>query len=222
MKYLSLFLFLTACTCEPENSNQNITKTRVKITSHSTYLATREKEPKYEFTWSDQLSRINDSTIIPVMELLENRYDEEYPDFALLDWNNDGYDDLFFEYYASAGTGMKFRVDVYEYDTKTKKFLEEDYSFMNPAFYFDRGIITSHYWGNGGGFGEKYKVYNGNIDTIETIEIDIMPYYPGPIKEVKYIYSQRPFKDSIYVSDTIVQLPEEYIYRKIIKTDANK
>jgi len=48
-----------------------------------------------------------------VKELLEFRYDEEYPDFGLLDFNQDGYKDLVFDYYASCGTGVKFRVDVY-------------------------------------------------------------------------------------------------------------
>ncbi|MEO9531983.1 MAG: hypothetical protein ABJG68_07345 [Crocinitomicaceae bacterium] len=217
MKYLPFLLLLSACSFESKNLEQNITESQATPTSHSTYLDTRKIEPEYEFEWSDRLSRINDSSIVPVIELLENRYDEEFPDFALLDWNNDGYEDLFFEYYASAGTGIKFRVDVYQFDPKTNKFSEKDYSFMNPSFYFDRGIITSHYWGNGGGYGEKYKVHNGIIDTLEKIDIDILPYRPGPIKEVNYTYSQHPFKDSIYVSDTLVQLPLEYTYRKIIE-----
>ena len=223
MKYFSLLLLITACTFKSENlivNKENLQE--VVASSHSNYMTSREEEQEYTFIWSDQLSQINDSSIAPVMKLLENRYNDEYPDFALLDWNNDGYKDLFFEYYASTGTGIKFRVDVYEYDLKTGKYMEEYKSFMNPSFHYDQGIITSHYWGHGGGFGVKYKVHNGVIDTLETININIIPYPQGSIKEVKYIYSQRPFKDSTYVSDTMIQLPPEYTYQKIIITCANK
>ena len=148
-------MFLTACSFELEHSHQTLEEPQTMANSYTAYIATREKEPEYEFTCSEQLSRINDSTISPVKELLDNRYAGQHPEFALLDWNNDGFKDLFFEYYAPAGAGIKFRIDVYEYDPKIEKFLEEGYSYMNPSFYFDSGIITSHYWGNNGGFGEN-------------------------------------------------------------------
>ena len=215
MKYLPFLLFFTACSSEQDDSELYISQSEIEPTSYSIYLESRKSEPPYEFIWSDSISRQNDSTLISNQELLE-RYGSTYADFGLFDWNDDGYSDLFFEYYAEAGTGVKFRVDVYEFNPETGKYKEEDYGYMNPAFYYDRGIITSHYWGNGGGYGAKFQVKNGIIDTLEWIDIDI--FAPDrTIDSVVYICKQFENMSITRVTDTMVYLPSEYTYQKMVK-----
>lgn len=182
----------------------------------------------HRLDWEKRFSNVNDSTIKPVMDLLEYRYDEEYPDFGLMDFNKDGYKDLVFEYYASCGTGVKFRVDVYFYDPKLKTYSEDDFSVMNPYYDYDAGILTSHYYGHGGGYAIKYKIENGTIEEIEKYDINITQNedrYNG-VKEVRYVYSKLPFKDTLEWIDSnviqqIVKLPNEYHYEKMIIVNAD-
>ncbi|MCH2226050.1 MAG: hypothetical protein MK066_14875 [Crocinitomicaceae bacterium] len=86
----------------------------------------------------------------------------------------------------------------------------------NPAFYFDKGIITSHYWGHGGGYGAKYHVHEGQLDTLEWIDIDIFDYYGG-IDSVVYQIVKYPMMDTVRTIDTMVYLPPEYQYERLIK-----
>lgn len=233
MKYFIFFtsvIFLLFSSCEnkrtrvPLTSNRSLSElhrrnnnNKGNLTSHSVLLSKRPIQEEYHFKCTDQFKRVNDTTMWGIFELLNYRYEEENPDFALFDWNGDGYDDLFFEYYASSGTGIKFRVDVDIYDPKTEGF-KEKYSFMNPAYFCDSGIITSHYWGNGGGWAEKYSVHDDSIELIENIDIKIFSDQ-FKIDSVVYFYTQSPFQDTIRVTDNMVQLPPEYTYEKLINID---
>jgi len=192
-----------------KNRTHTIKIKRSEPTSHALYLLTRDSTIQNSLSWKKHISTINDNRLISELELLE-RYGSIGPDFGLLDWNDDGYKDLFFEYYAPSGTGVKYRVDVHEYNPKTKKYSENKSSFMNPSFDYEKGIITSHYYGLGGGSAFKMEVKNGIKDTLEYISLSI--YESDQFDSVVYYYSQKPFKDKFRLMDNRVNLPNEYTY----------
>lgn len=189
-----------------------------KENTNSVYLENRKKVKPYKFIWSKDFERVNDSTIKPVKKLLKNSYNDVFPDFGLFDFNKDGNRDLVFEYYASSGSGVKHRVDVYMFDQSTKKLIEEPFSIMNPAYYYDSGILTSHYYGNGGGSAIKFQIQKGKIDTLEYIDIDIQNNDKNRNRiKVDYFYTNYQLKDTFSLTDDCVRLPYEYRYEKLIK-----
>jgi hypothetical protein len=98
------------------------------------------------------------------------------------------------------------------------KFSDSCFTLMNPSYFFDKNIITSYYYGLGGGRATKYLLSDGKLLPIENIEIDI-----ESSKEFKatFWYSQKPFSDTLKCEDNMVRLPEEYEYREIIKEANN-
>ena len=199
-----------------KNQTQTIKINHSEPTSHALYLLTRDNSIQNSLSWKKYISNINDNLLISELELLE-RYGLIGPDFGLLDWNDDGYKDLFFEYYGPTGTGVKYRIDVHEYNPKTKKYSGNSYSFMNPSFDYERGIITSHYYGLGGGSAFKMDVKNGIKDTVEYIFLNI--YAADQFDSVVYYYSQKPFKDTFRYKDNRVNLPKEYEYVPFLNED---
>ncbi len=223
--YLLLSVIFLACSEEinrksiirvVKNQTQTIKIKRSEPTSHALYLLTRDSSIHNSLSWKKHISIINDNRLISELELVE-RYGSIDPDFGLLDWNDDGYKDLFFEYYGPAGTGAKYRVDVHEYNSKTKKYSDQIYSFMNPSFDYERRIITSHYYGLGGGSAFKMEVKNGMKDTVEYISFQI--YESDQFDSVVYYYSQKPFKDTLRLTDNWVNLPNEYTYVPFLNED---
>jgi hypothetical protein len=219
MKKFLIIILLSSCS----HQNTLVESTNIDSsdsTTYSKFIARRKVVEKYSESWTNKIERENDSTIIGVTHLLEYWYEEDFPNFGLFDWNKDGHLDLFFEYYASCGTGIKFRVDVYLYDETTKQFKEETISFMNPTFYYEQNVITSYYVGHGGGYATKFKVENGNFIPKEEISIDINDYYEDIF--IKYEIEDLEKSTNIKLSDTMMYLPQEYSYydyNEIIKSE---
>ncbi|MBI1183500.1 hypothetical protein GC194_04480 [bacterium] len=159
-------------------------------------------------------SCVNDSTIKIPFKISE-RYTMEQPRFGLLDFNLDGFNDLFFEYYGLNGTGLKNTVDVYFYDKNLDEFSDSCWQLKNPAFYPELGIITEYSYGLGGGTAAKYKLENGRITPIEIIDIAIQQLSEGQLT-VEYSYSFPNRNESLVFYDNRVRLPQEYDYRAII------
>jgi len=214
--YIFLLSVLNGCLHSPMtvSSTKNIATNKTEKTTHFQYLTTRMNEPTVDFKWNDKMSRVNDSTLISKQELLE-RFGSNYANFGLLDWNDDHYPDLFFEYYGESGCGIKNKIDVYEFDPKTKDFKSEYYTYDNPAFYFDLRIITSHYWGNSGGYAAKFNVENGKIDTLEWIHF-VFYTSSSSFDSILYNYTIYPSRTEKHYVDTAINLPPEYRYERII------
>lgn len=177
---------------------------------HVNYLSTRKKLKPYTFT--TEVQRRNDSTIafpFDFKELAPNFLEN----YGLLDFNKDGFSDLFLEYYGMSGTGEKNVIDVYFYVPTKRKFSNEPFRLMNPNYFYDQNIITAYYYGLGGGTAFKYRIKNGKLDLVENIDLDInnSDGFEATLK-----YSQKPFKDTLIFKDNMVRLPEEYGYRPII------
>lgn len=128
---------------------------------------------------------------------------------TLIDLNNDGIDELFFEYYGLSGSGEKNRIELYQYDTIENVFkINESMSeLVNPSFYFENNTICSYYIANGGGSASKYRWDMGKTALIENYNIEIFSQ-----DSMKVIFNN-------YVSgvcDTIIwnkiSLPKEYRY----------
>jgi len=185
------------------------------LTENERYLNTRNKLVPFKFT--SEIKRTNDSNIkLPIN--IEEEYGVINPDFALLDFNKDGYDDLFFEYYGIAGTGEKNIIDIYFFDPIENRYSDSCFSITNPSFFFDKDIITSYYYGLGGGRATKYQIINEKLELIECIEIDINS---SDTFRATFWYSQKPFSDTLKYNDNMVRLPEEYKYRRVIKENIN-
>ncbi len=223
-----LITILSSCNFSPKGNNEiedekkidtletaDIKKEENDLTDNQRYLKSREIILPYKFT--NEVSRINDTKINLPFDI-KDKYGIVGPSFALLDFNKDGYDDLFFEYYGLSGTGEKNVIDIYFFEPTENKFSDSCITLMNPSYFFDKNIITSYYYGLGGGSATKYLLTDGKLNPIESIEI-----YIESSKEFKatFSYSQKPFSDTLKCEDNMVRLPEEYEYRKIIKEANN-
>jgi hypothetical protein len=185
----------------------------IDSTSNEQYLNTRKKLEPFVFT--TEIKRINDS-ILPIPNEMKDLFNEITPNYGLLDFNKDGYDDLFFEYYGLSGGGVKNTIEIFFYEPLRKDYSDSSFKLMNPSFFYDKNIITSYYYGNSGGNAEMYLVEKGEIHLIESIDIDI---YSGKKFKVIFKYSQKPFQDTLTTTDTIVRLPTEYKYRAFISEE---
>lgn len=113
-----------------------------------------------------------------------------------------------------AGTGEKNTIDIYFYEPENQKFADTCFTIMNPTYFYDKNLITAYYYGSGEGGAQKYQIINGKIELIESIALEINFHDEF---EVIFLYSQKPFTDTIRVLDNMVRLPNEYKYRRIIK-----
>lgn len=212
------FIFVTKVVNEQSNEIKlNLLKTEVnkmaknKLSDYQEYLKSRDTLVPYNFT--TEVSRINDRTLkIPFK--VKEVYGPVNPDFALLDFNKDGFDDLFFEYYGLSGTGEKNLIDIYFFEPTKNKFTDTCFTLWNPSYFFDKNIITTYYYGNGGGSATKYLLSDGKFLPIENVEIAIE--FSKDFKAT-FWYSQNPFSDTLKFVDTMMRLPKEYAYRRIIK-----
>ena len=163
-------IFIYSCSDSKEyKSNKNIEI--ATINSNLNYITQRDS---LNYQSLDKfLTRINDSSIAAPTKIIEY-YEGTGANFALLDFNKDGYIDLFFEYYGASGFGIKNRIDIYLFKPNINQFNETiDLSVMNPSYYIEENIITEHYIGSRNGYAFKYKLYNERIDTLEKININI-------------------------------------------------
>jgi len=92
---------------------------------------------------------------------------------------------------------------------------------MNPYYDYESKILTSHYYGHGGGWAVKYKLEKGIFKEIERYCIDIRPNGIESDKlVVNYLWSKCPFTDTLQwvEQNYFVELPEEYHYEKIVQS----
>lgn len=186
------------------------------LSDNQNYLKTRKELSPYSFT-SEIRSLKDIDQKLPFH--LNEKYAPLYPDFALLDFNKDGHLDLFFEYYGLSGSGEKNCIDIYFFEPSLNKFADSCMTLVNPSYFYNDDIISSYYYGLGGGQAHKYQIKNGRLDLIESIEIDIQP---SDSFQVFFRYSKKPFTDTLIFTDNQVRLPEEYQYRRIIKKSLNQ
>ena len=222
IKSFMLIFILTLSACDSTSPNElsggKKTKAKSKLAQHEKnstenqkYLQSREKLEPYAFT--SEVKRINDPKIkLPIDR--EKKYGAISTDYALLDFNKDGFDDLFFEYYGLSGTGEKNVIDIYFFEPGQNKYTETSLTLVNPSYFFTQNIITSYYFGLGGGSATKYQIANGKLEIIETIDINID--YSEEF-QTTFRYTQSPFSDTLEYQDNMVRLPPEYRYRKIIQ-----
>jgi hypothetical protein len=214
MKIVFILLSFICISCSHYVENHvNLTDNNIDeidSTSNEQYLNTRKKLEPFVFT--TEINRINDSNI-PIPNEMKDLFDETTPNYGLLDFNKDGFDDLFFEYYGLSGSGEKNTVEIFFYEPLRKEYSDTSFKLMNPSFFYDKNIITAYYYGVSGGSAEMYQIENGKFDLIEQIEIDI---HSESNFEVFFNYSQKPFLDTIKTKDNLVRLPPEYKYCPLI------
>lgn len=161
-----------------------------------------------------RIKSINDTLILP-FDLME-KYGSVHVNFGLLDINGDDHLDLIAEYYRTSGSGVKNRVDIFLFDKRLNKLSSEPFALDNPSYY-ENDIITSHYYGMGGGSAVKYQIVEKQFIPIEKISINIDQHDTGII--VDFAYSQKPFDDTVHTSDFMVRLPREYLFVSLFEKE---
>jgi hypothetical protein len=132
---------------------------------------------------------------------------------TLIDLNSDGYKDILIEFYSIAGTGLKNGILVCLYDRAKKKFesCEQLNHLANPTFYFSEGIVVGYYLGGNNGSATKLKWHGKGLDTIESIDINVM-VKKNEVKAFKLVsYNYITKKKTTKILD-MMHLPEEYRY----------
>lgn len=160
---------------------------------------------------SEDNSQINCDINFASKEIINEISDDglaQYYD-TLIDVNGDGVEELIIEHYGVAGSGLKYRMDVYHLNDSACKFIlnEEINNVANITFNGD--YINGFYIGNGGGEASKYKWNGNNAILIEKYVINILNENSDSIW-VEYTDYSTGIKDSMFWNK--IDLPIEYHY----------
>lgn len=160
---------------------------------------------------SEDNSQINCDINFASKEIINEISDDglaQYYD-TLIEVNGDGVKELIIEHYGLAGSGLKYRMDIYHFNDSTCKFRLNNELNNLANITFDNNFIYGFYIGNGGGEARKYK-WNGNqVKLIEKYIINIMNEDADSIW-VEYTDYSTGIKDSIFWDK--IDLPIEYHY----------
>ncbi len=128
---------------------------------------------------------------------------------TLIDVNNDRIEELIIEYYGLAGTGLKYRMDVYHLDESLCKYILNKEISNLANITFDSNFIYGFYIANGGGEANKYEWEGNNVKLIEKYTVDIMSDNADSIS-VEYSNFITGKKESFFWNK--IDLPKEYNY----------
>ncbi len=157
-------------------------------------------------------SQINCDINFASKEIINEISDDELVQYydTLIDVNDDGVKELIIEHYGLAGSGLKYRMDIYHFNDSTCKFILNNELNNLANITFDNNFIYGFYIGNGGGEARKYKWIGNQVKLIEKYIINIMNEEADSIwvEHTDYVIGMI---DSIFWPD--IYLPNEYHYK---------